>query len=144
LSAFAIWVYMRVDQLMIGGMRGESAVGTHAVAVRLAEVWFFVPAAIVSSVFPALLRAREADPARYRARTQALFTLLAGIGYAVAVTLTLGARPLVVLLYGAEYADAAGSLAVLCWAGIFVALGIAREAWVVAEGLTRFSFATTL
>jgi len=144
LSSVAVWLYMRVDQLMIGWMLDEASVGVYSVAVRLAEVWYFVPSVVVSSVFAALLRARESDPVRYRARVQALFTGLVLLGYVAAIAISLGARPVVLLLYGEAYEAAWPSLAVLAWAGVFVALGVAREAWLVAEGLTRFSFATTV
>jgi PST family polysaccharide transporter len=144
LSSVAVWLYMRVDQLMIAWMLDETSVGVYSVAVRLAEVWYFVPSALVSSLFPTLLRMRESDPVLYRARVQALFTSLVLLGYAAAIPISLLARPVVLLLYGEAYAAAWPSLVVLAWAGVFVGLGVAREAWLVAEGLTKFSFATTV
>ncbi len=95
LSSVAVWLYMRVDQLMIGWMLDEASVGVYSVAVRLAEVWYFVPSVVVSSVFAALLRARESDPVRYRARVQALFTGLVLLGYVTAMATSLVARPVV-------------------------------------------------
>ena len=52
LSGVALMLYMRIDQIMIGNMINDSAVGVYSVAVKMAEVWYFVPAAVVSSLFP--------------------------------------------------------------------------------------------
>jgi PST family polysaccharide transporter len=34
-------------------------------------------------------------------------------------------------------------LGILAWTGVFVAVGVVREAWMLAEGLMLLSFATT-
>ncbi|MCI0564024.1 MAG: flippase, partial [Nitrososphaera sp.] len=56
LSGLTIMVYMKIDQIMIGEMIGGRAVGLYSAATRISEVWYFVPVAVVSSVFPTLLR----------------------------------------------------------------------------------------
>ena len=55
LSGLAIMIYMRIDQIMIGQMLGDKEVGLYSAAVRISEVWYFIPMAIVSSVFPAII-----------------------------------------------------------------------------------------
>jgi len=44
LSGLTIMIYMRIDQVMIGQMLGDREVGLFAAAVRLSEVWYFIPA----------------------------------------------------------------------------------------------------
>lgn len=144
LSGLAVWVYMRIDQLMLGSMIGDEAVGVYSVAVRLSEMWYFIPTIIVNSVFPAVVEAKQVDERLYRERTQRLFNLMTLIAYAVAIPVSLLSGWIVNLLYGPQFADAAPMLTILVWAGLFVALGVAREAWVVTEGIVHFSFATTL
>ena len=56
LSGVAIMVYMRIDQIMLGQMLGSEAVGIYSAAVRISEVWYFIPMAIAASVFPSVIK----------------------------------------------------------------------------------------
>ena len=51
-------IYLKIGQIMLEQMVRLEAVGIYSVAVRLSEVWYFFAAAVVISVFPALLKAR--------------------------------------------------------------------------------------
>lgn len=144
LSSIAVWVYMRIDQVMLGLLADTRALGVYSAAVRLSEVWYFIPIAIVSSVFPAVVRSKAIDEKLYYQRLQRLFNLMVVLSYVVVIPLTLLAGPIINLLYGPSFSEASGMFVILMWAGLFVGLGVAREAWLVNEGLTRFSFATAV
>jgi len=58
LSGMAAVIYLKIGQIMLEQMVGRESVGIYSVAVRLSEVWYFFAAAVVISVFPALLTAR--------------------------------------------------------------------------------------
>jgi PST family polysaccharide transporter len=145
-SAVAIVTYMRIDQIMLGHLSGSETLGKYSVAVRLSELWYFIPAAVAMSLFPAIVHSRENQTLDvYRMRVQAFFDLLAGMAYVIAIPLTIFASPLVITLFGAEYAEAGPILKVHIWALIFVSLGAARGRWLIAENLARFLlFATVL
>lgn len=144
LSGMAITVYMRIDQLMLGQMLGAKELGLYTAAVRLSEVWYFIPMAIVSSVFPAIVAAKAAEGDGYRRRLEALFQLMAGLGYLVAVPMTFLSGWLVQLLFHDAYAAAGPILAVHIWAGVFVFLGVARGSWAISENMSRFALVATL
>lgn len=59
LSAVAVTVYMKIDQIMLGQMVNDEAVGIYSAAVKISEVWYFIPVAIVASVFPSLLETKK-------------------------------------------------------------------------------------
>src|SRR5829696_232507 len=61
ISGLAVIVYMRIDVVMLGELADSDAVGIYSVAVRLSEVWYFIPIAIVSSVLPSLIQAKQVD-----------------------------------------------------------------------------------
>jgi PST family polysaccharide transporter len=144
-SHIAITIYMKIDQVMLLELlQDEMEVGVYAAAVRISEVWYFIPTAIVSSVMPALIRSRQTDSALYEKRTQQLLSKLAILAYAVAIPVTLLAAPMVHLLFGSEYGAAAPTLAVHIWAGLFVCLGLAQNAWLINEGYTRFTLVSTV
>lgn len=143
LSGLTIMVYMRIDQIMLGEMIGAEAVGIYSVAVRLSEIWYFIPIAIVSSVFPAIVEAKGISEKLYYERLQKLFNLMSVLAYAIAIPITFLSGWLVISLFGEHYVEAGSVLAIHIWTGLFVFLGVARGAWTTTEGLMKFSFATT-
>jgi PST family polysaccharide transporter len=138
-SSFAILIYMQIDQIMIGQMMGDREVGLYTVAVKLSEVWYFVPAVITSSVFPSVVKAKAVSEKLYYERFQKLFNILSVLAYATALLFTLSSNLLVTLLYGSHYAEVGPVIAVYVWAGLFVSLGLATSLWITTEGLMRFS-----
>ena len=143
LSGLVIVVYMRIDQVMLGEMKGAEAVGIYSAAVKLSEVWYFIPMAIVSSVFPSIIEAKKLSEKLYYDRIQQLFNLMSVLAYIVAIPMTVLSGWLVVILYGVEYGEAGPVLAIHIWASLFVFLGVARSPWTTNEGLMKFTFAST-
>lgn len=143
LSGIVIMLYMRIDQVMLGQLSGVESVGLYSAAVRISELWYFIPMAIVNSVYPALLVARETNPQVYQERLQQLFELMASLGIVIALPMTFLSSPLTSLSYGEHFRGAGPILAIHIWTGPFVFLGVARGVWTTAEGLTRFSLGTT-
>ena len=135
-----IVIYLRIDQIMLGLMAGNKAAGIYGAATRISEVWYFIPAALVESVTPALLRSKHASESLYYSRISRLFSLLVLISLGVALSLSLGSSLIVGLLFGPSYAAAAPILAVHAWAAPFVFLGVAQNPWNINEGLTVLSF----
>jgi O-antigen/teichoic acid export membrane protein len=140
----AVIVYLRIDEVMLRHLTNAQTVGIYAAAVKLSELCYFVPTALATSVLPALLRARQQDPAAYAKRQQQYYDLSAAVAYALSVLVALVAPWVVRLAYGAEFADAAPILTVHIWASVFVFLGVARGQWLVNEGLQKFYLAATL
>lgn len=133
LSGVSVMIYMRIDQIMLGQMVGDEAVGIYGAAVRISEVWYFVPMAIVSSVFPAILGAKERDEDLYYNRLQRLFDLLVWVSIGVAFPMTFLSTTIISLIFGVAYESAGPILAVHIWAAIFVFLGVASGQWFLAE-----------
>lgn len=143
LSGMVIMIYMRLDQIMLGQMRGDHAVGIYSAAVRFSEVWYFIPTAIVNTVFPTIVRSKDISQELYLRRNQLLFEVMALCAYLVAIPLTFLSRPMVSFALGAQYIGSAAILSIHVWTGLFVFLGIAAGPWILTERLTKFSFATT-
>jgi len=136
-------IYMKIDQVMLGNMTSSVVVGNYATAVKFSEIWYFFPVAICSSCFPAIIQAKKHSSQKYYLKLQQLYDLMVGIALLIAIPVTFCAKPLLIYLLGAEYADAGTILAWHIWAGIFVFLGVARSKWLMIENLTIFNFATT-
>ncbi|WP_047537358.1 flippase [Methylotenera versatilis] len=134
ISALAIMAYTRIDQIMLGQMLGNEAVGIYSAAVRISEVWYFVPLAIIASVFPSIIEAKNTSEALYYHRLQKLFDVTVWLGLLVAIPMTFLSDWVVLLLFGEAYRQAGPVLAILIWASVFVGLGFSSGRWFVNEG----------
>lgn len=140
LSGIVISIYMKIDQVMIKEMMNSEAVGQYAAAVRISELWYFIPTVIASSLFPALINAKKQSEALYYARLQKLYDLMVWMAIAIALPLTFLSDWVVNLLYGEQYNQAGSVLMIHIWAGVFVFLGVASGKWFIAENLQMLSF----
>ena len=143
LAGFAVTIYMKIDQIMLGQMIGDEAVGIYSAATRISEVWYFIPMTIVASVFPAILEAKKRNEAEYYERLQKLYDLMVWLSILVAVPMTFLAKPIVLLLFGKSYIESGTVLAIHIWASVFVFLGVASSNWFLAENKQILSFQRT-
>ncbi|MDB9535742.1 flippase [Dolichospermum planctonicum CS-1226] len=145
LSGLAIMVYVKIDQIMLGQMVGDKAVGLYSSATRISEVWYFIPTTIVSSVAPAIYAAKkEASEAMYYRQIKQLFRILSLLSVTIAVPMSFLSTPIITMLFGSSYALAGTILAIHIWAALFVFMGVGASPWFIAEGLTKLPFQRTL
>lgn len=144
LAEIAIIVYVRTDQVMIGEMIGNRAVGNYSVAVRLSEIWYFIPGIICSSLLPSLVGAHAQNIEIYRFKLQQLYDLLAGLSIGIAVVVTVTSFWIIDILFGPDFSEAAPVLTIHIWAGVFVFWGLASNQQLVIEKLTTLSLYRTL
>jgi PST family polysaccharide transporter len=144
ISSLSVILYMRIDQVMLGQMLGDRAVGIFSAAVRISESWYFVPMAILSAVAPALTAAHQHSEDAYRARLLLVTRVMIWLAVVLAAAITLFARPLILALYGSEYSEAATVLAVHAWAGVFASLGVASSPWFINAGLLKLRMLYTM
>lgn len=143
-SGLAVMLYIRMDQVMIKEMLGDREVGLYSAAVRLSEVWYFIPMVITSSLFPAIVSAKKVSKELYYLRLQRLYTFMVWMAIGIALPMTFLSEWLVTLLYGEAYREAGQVLMIHIWAGVFVFLGVASGSWLTSENLQQFAFTRTL
>lgn len=144
LSGAAISIYMKIDQVMIGNILGETKVGLYAAAVKISEIWYFIPVIICTSLFPAIVNAKMGDNALYKKRLHNLYWLMFILASSLAVPISILAKPLVVLIFGSRYLPAAGALQIHIWAGLGVFWGVALGQYLVSENRTLINLILTL
>ncbi len=142
LASFFAVIYLKIDQVMLRWLADSAEVGVYAVAARLSEVWYFIPTAIVASVFPKLIDLRASDEALFTQRLQQLFDSLAVLGMAIAILVTLVAPWLIPWIFGMDYAASAAILVIHTWASVFIFLRAALSKWILIENALYFSLLT--
>ena len=135
-STLMITVYMRSDQILLGRLASKATVGQYTAAIRLSEIWYSIPIIICASVMPRLLKTRDQNPGRYYARLQRLYESMVLVSVILAFIMQFAAPLVVRILYGGQFAPAAGILRVHIWTGVFVFVGSVSGMQFVQEKLT--------
>lgn len=136
-TGFAASIYLRIDQVMLGEMVGSRAVGVYSVAVRMAEVWYFIPTAVYWSIFPGIVEAKSKSDDLFYGRLQVFYNAMSLAAVGIAVPITFLGPWLVGVLYGKAYVGGGVMLAALIWANVFISLDMARSAFLMTMNWTR-------
>ncbi len=140
LSSAASFILLKIDQVMIGQMMGERAVGLYAAAVKFVEIWYFIPVVICASLFPAIVNAKKTSSDLYRRRLRNFYFLMIMMAVLIAVPTVILAPWAVNLLFGAAYAPAVLILQIYVWSGVGLFWGWAINQQLTAENRTRTIF----
>lgn len=144
LSGLAVSFYNRVDQVMLGAMNSDKRdAGLYAACTTLAELWYFLPMAVVAASQAGVHAAHARGARTFLATTQVLYNRVAGLGWLCAVGVAGLSYWLLRLTFGSDYASSGTVLCVilLSAAGLLAVLGSARAPWLVAKGLQKYTLA---
>lgn len=140
LAGAAAYIYIRIDQVMIGTMMGNLEVGIYAAAVKLVEIWYFIPGIICASLFPAIINAKKISALLYKKRLKALYLLMIGVAVVIAFFSTILAHWIIILLFGQEYLAAVIILQIYVWSGLGFFVSVAINRYFLAENRSRDIF----
>lgn len=138
LSGLIVFVYTETDIIMIRYLLNNEAVGHYSIAVRMTTIWYLGGTVICNSLFPAILNAKKMSEEVYHQRLIHLFRLLCVMALIIALFITFAGEPIILLLFGIQYAPGIPSLMILAWSLVFVFMGIAGTQWFIAENLQKF------
>lgn len=144
ISSALIIIHTRLDQVMIGQMLDNAAVGIYSVAVRLSEVWLFIPALIVQTLMPYFVKLREPNAALYNARLLQLYSIMFWLGVSMGLLTVIFGEFLILTLFGEPYREAFLPLTLTIWTGVFISQALARGIWMVGENMQGYRLANNL
>lgn len=144
LASVSIFIYMKIDQLMVGKMLDMKQVGVYSVGVKLAELVYFIPMAVSTAYFPKILHAKkEKTIAEYENEIVKLGRINVLICFIFSLGATLFGKEFVKLVYGVEYIKSGEVFVIYSWASIFVALGVSHGNYLIVENKNKLSFYAT-
>ena len=142
-GAFAV-IYSEIDQILIKHMIDARAVGIYDSAVRLAEVWYFIPNIIMMSLFPAIINAKIVSREIYAKRLKKLSLLLVGLATGIALVTTILAPFMISILYGTAFIGGIIILQIYIWSLIGSFLGTLVTNYLIAENYRKISLFSNL
>lgn len=144
LANIAIALYTQMDKVMINKMMGNAEVGYYTAAMTIAQLWEFIPIAMIQSAEALILKTRAVSGKTYMDRLKLLLFAINCMGIGVGIGIQLLGWLAVRILYGEEYMAAVPVLSLLVWSTTFAVIGVARNIWSIAEGYDKYSKNYTL
>lgn len=144
LSTVAVGIYMKIDQVMIKNMLGDEQAGIYAVAVKLSEAWYFIPAIIGTSLFPSIVISMKTNKVLFESRIKRLYFFLFWISFVIALFTSILAYPIIKILFGDMYIESVTTMQIYSWASLAVFLSYPLNQYLIARNLTKISFYNTL
>ncbi len=123
LVSMAAFIYTRTDQIMIKHLVGNEAVGNYAAAIKVSELFYFIPLLITQSVFPKIIEVKLKSEKEYFTLLEKLHALLVWIAIPISLGLFVFSDSIVSILYGEKYVNAASILNILAFAIVLNAIG---------------------
>lgn len=141
LSSIMVTIYLKIDQVMIGSMiKDKSQVGIYSAAIRIAEMWTFVPNAIISSFKPIIIAYKgNGDEDAYKSNLQRLYDISSLVSVIFSIGVTIFSRLIIYILYGEEFLGASNVLYIMIWGIWFGTLGNVHYIWMVCENKEKYS-----
>lgn len=136
ISSLLITVYTQMDRIMLGSMgSGEAAVGIYTAAMNVANLWVFIPNALIDSARPIIMKHKtEGMENAYTERYTQLYAAVIWLSVLAGLFFTVFGKWVVYILYGRAFEESAAVLMVLIWSRLFSLIGTTRGIWVVCEG----------
>ncbi len=138
LAGMMVTVFAQTDKIMIKTMIGNEANGLYSTAVACAGMTAFVFSAIIDSFSPVIFESKKKNHAIFERNVTILYSIIIYTALLQSLLLTVCAKWVVGLLYGAEYALAAPLLQIVTWYTTFSYLGSARGVWMLAEEKQKY------
>jgi len=133
LVSMAAFIYTRTDQIMIKHLVGNEAVGSYTAAIRVSELFYFIPLLITQSVFPKIIELKERSKKEYFGFLEKLYKLLIWIAIPVSIGLFVFSDLIVSILYGEKFIESSHILSILAFGIILNSIGVVSTKILYAE-----------
>lgn len=110
------------DAVLLGFLKGPAMVGLYNAAYKPVTVALALPITYFQGMFPALSRVFVESREQFRELAGRSFRLCCIFALPIGVGLTMLAKPVIALLFGAAYAESARPLQILIWSAVMVTL----------------------
>lgn len=143
-ASFVLMIQARIDQVMLKGMIGSAELGYYSSAIRLIEVFGFVPVILASSLFPAIVNAKKTSTELYKNRLSNLYRIMMLLFLIVAIPIYFFGNYIIIFLYKDAFAPAGQLFSLMAARLIFTNYGVVRGAYMMTENLMTYSMITMI
>jgi len=143
-ATIALIIHARIDQVMLGDMISNEEVGQYSAAMRLIEVFSFVPMIIVSTLSPHVAKAKSTSETLYHKRLSEVYRAMTFTFLLTAIPIFVFGEKMVLLVFGNEYRGAGYLLSLFAVRLFFTNFGVAKTLFLTNENLFKYSLMTAI
>ncbi len=136
-AAVSAMIFFRIDVVMISVIQGTTAVGFYSVAYTLSEASLVVPNLLVASMLPVLSRLHRDSKHSFRDACAQAIKYLLYLALPMALFVTLWAKPIISLLYGATFDPSVPALQILIWSAALMYVSAVLATAFIAANLQK-------
>lgn len=111
--------FQQLDVLLLRSMDSEYSVGLYSAALRLTVPLGIIPQALITTIFPLIVRGRETGSASTMPATRLVYKILFLFSFSISFIITFKAEHIIKLIFGGEYSDAYLPMTILFWSILF-------------------------
>ena len=136
-------MYAKLDQLMLGFMVSKYELGNYSMAVRFAEISFFIPIAYSKSLFPKILAFKE-DKQQYNKMINKAMKLLFRISLCISLVMLIIPDSFFPYILGEDMVNVSIPFKILIFSSIMVYIGSLSYIWYLSEGYQNYIMYNTI
>ncbi len=144
LAGFSGYIYAKIDQVLILHYMNSATVGIYGVAVKLTQIWAFLPGLIVTSMFPAIVNARNNNFSLYAKRFKKLSLMTTLATMVIAIPLYIFAPIVIKIIFGDAFMAASPILRIYLWTSVAITLVVLSQHYLIAEKFNKIFLYTSI
>jgi O-antigen/teichoic acid export membrane protein len=138
-AGMLVTLYVKLDQVLVFVYAGSHQAGLYGAAYRILDQIQFIPSSVMTTLFPLIATAHPRERERVRGLRQAAAEYLTMASLPALAFTVVAAGPIIALLFGPQYAQAAPALPILMGAFVSISFGyLAGNMVVILELQRRF------
>ena len=137
-SSMMVTIFAQTDKIMLKAMLGAESVGFYSAAVTCAGMTGFIVTAIIDSFRPVIFEGKKKSEEVFNNHLVSLYSIIIYFSLVQSLVMTIGARVIVLIVYGNQYVPAIDALRIVVWYTTFAYLGSVRNIWLLAENKQKY------
>lgn len=118
----------------------KTEVGYFATAGKFVDLILFLPAILVQTITPILVREKECDSYSYEAKKHTFVGITTWVSLLMALAISLSAYWMIIYTYGEKYALAIPVLQIMAFKAVGMALSAAGGQIIIIEHIQKWAF----
>lgn len=129
--------YQKVTVIIISSMYSDYTSGIYSAAIRLTEIWYMVPAVLMTAFFPAVVTAKQMCEEEYNKRIKTLFYVTTIPFILMALFAALLSPLIIKILYGEAYIKSSIVLSLTIWSVPFISFYVISSKCFILENKVK-------
>lgn len=137
-SIFAI-IYLKVDLVMLRIFSSNEQMGIYAVASRLSEAFYIIPAVLMISFYPKLIELYEKANKQFILRIQQLLDAFFILALFISISIIFVSETFITFAYGDDFRQSAYVLNIHILASLFIFMRAVFSKWIIINNVVHLS-----